>query len=137
MRRSGRSEGSVNDDWIERGHWRGWGAPAAAVRHDPGAGRTLRAVAGRPREGGFRVPVQVGLIRDEDGEAVGVEVAGYRIGRLEPVAGAPDAGGAPRAICGLVVADGEGAEPELRLWLDRRLSPGHTVAVAHQREAIT
>jgi hypothetical protein len=134
MARSSRGgEGRVNDDWIERRAWTGWGDPAAVVEHDPGAGAKLRAVAGRPAATAYRVPVAVGLIPDEDGGPLRVEVAGYDVGRLAQGAG-PSSG--PRAVCGLVDA-GEDGEPRLRLWLDRRMSDGHSVTVAHQREAIT
>ena len=135
MRRSSRGESTVNDDWIERGAWTGWGDPADVVAHDPGAGAKLRAVAGRPAAGGYRVPVMVGLIPDPDDGTVSVEVAGYAVGRLETPAGAA-APRSPGAVCGLVEA-GEDGEPRLRLWLGRRMSAGHAVTVAHQREAIT
>ena len=133
MARSSRGEGPVNDDWIERRAWTGWGDPAEVVEHDAGAGAKLRAVAGRPSAPPYRVPVVVGLLPDEDGGAPRVEVAGYAVGRLAAAAGSPSV---PRAVCGLVDA-GEDGEPRLRLWLERRMSDGHSVTVSHQREAVT
>ena len=132
MARSSRGEGTVNDDWIERRAWNGWGDPAEVVEHDATAAAKLRAVAGRP-SGGYRVPAVVGLIPDAGGGPPRVEVAGYEVGRLAASAGG---GGGPRAVCGLVDA-GEDGEPRLRLWLDRRMSDGHAVTVSHQREAVT
>jgi hypothetical protein len=133
MARSSRGEGTVNDDWIERGAWSSWGDPAEVVEHATGAGAKLRAVAGRPSATVYRVPAVVGLIPDAGGGQPHVEVAGYEVGRLAASAGG---GSAPRAVCGLVDA-GEDGEPRLRLWMDRRLSDGHAVTVSHQREAIT
>lgn len=135
MSRSSGSESTVNDDWIERGAWTGWGEPADVVAHDPGAEAKLRAVAGRPAGAGYRVPVMVGLIPDPDGGIVRVEVAGYAVGRLETPAGVA-APRSPGAVCGLVEANQRG-EPRLRLWPDRRMSAGHAVTITHQREAIT
>jgi hypothetical protein len=133
MARSSRGEGPVNDDWIERGAWTGWGDPAEVVEHDASAGAKLRAVTGRPSGPGYRVPVVVGLLPDEDGGPPRVEVAGYEVGRLAAAAGSQNV---PRAVCGLVDA-GEDGQPRLRLWLDRRMSDGHAVMVSHQRESIT
>lgn len=133
MARSSRGDGPVNDDWIERGAWTGWGDPAEVVEHDASASAKLRAVTGRASVPGYRVPVVVGVLPDEGGGTPRVEVAGYEVGRLAARAGSQNV---PRAVCGLVDA-GEDGGPRLRLWLDRRMSDGHTVMVSHQREAVT
>lgn len=135
-----RGRGRVDDDWIERGSWARWGAPTRAVEYDRDAHLLLGPLVGPPRAGGYRVPVHVGLVRDAGAGEIRVEVAGYRIGRLNaPSARMATLGGDGHAtVCGLIV----GGEPErvvleVRLWLDRRLSDAHDVALAHQREAIT
>lgn len=138
----GRSKGRVDDDWIERRSWAGWDAPRRAVEYDRGAHRLLAPIVGPTRAGGYRVPVAVTLQRDDDG--VRVEVAGYRIGRLNAPAARDSAAlmrDAPEgraAVAGLVVG-GDAAHPQLevRLWPDRRLSDGLGVAGSHQRESIT
>lgn len=135
----GRGRGRVDDDWIERRSWRRWGPPTRSVEYDRDAHRLLGPLVGPPRAGGYRVPVHVSLV--SEGGEVRVEVAGYRIGRLNApsVQTAPGPGAAGRAtVCGLVVGgEGERSALEVRLWLDRRLSDAHDVALSHQREAIT
>lgn len=144
MRRRGR----VNDDWIERGVWRRFGAPMRAVRYHPSASGILRGIVGPTRAGGYRVPLPVALWEGEGGEGgpergIAVEVAGYRIGRLNaPADEQARSRGLMRegraTVCGLVVG-GDPDHPglEVRLWLDRRLAAGHEVALSRQREAAT
>jgi hypothetical protein len=137
-----RAKGRVDDDWIERRSWTGWGDPRRVVEYDRGAHRLLGPIIGPPRPGGYRVPVPVVLQRD-DGE-IRVEVAGYRVGRLNAPAARDNAGllrdahGGRVTVPGLVVG-GDEAHPQLevRLWPERRLSDAIGVAMAHQRESVT
>lgn len=136
-----RARGRVDDDWIERRAWRRFGPPTRAVEYDHDAHRLLGPLVGPPRVGGYEVPVHVSLV--SQGGEVRVEVAGYRIGRLNAPTATQAAGLVAGAegratVCGLVVGgDTDRPQLEVRLWLDRRLSRAHDVALAHQREAIT
>ena len=127
----------IPDDWVETDLWRRWPAPRAGlVEPAPGAPRQLRALlAGRAR--GLPLPLPAVLLRDphRDG-VVNVAAAGYIVARLTAAAAgevrpALDGNGRGRiAVCGLIRPPEPGRDdPDVALWLDRRLGPGFEVVL--------
>ena len=115
------ARGRVPDDWVEKGRWRRWGAPAdGLVTLNPGGGRQLRALLA-DRRADASLPLPVVLLRGDDDGPVRVAVAGQVVGAVPPERSAllPGRVGSPGrarvAVCGMVSPAPRGEEwPSVR-----------------------
>jgi hypothetical protein len=124
---------NVPPDWVATDAWREWEAPKDLTRGGYDHMEALAALAGRPRPGGWLLPVAATLVRDphHDAIAIRVEVADRQVGRLAAILARQLAPRMDRdgirgfAVCAVI----RGGSPEspglgVHLWLGRRPAQG-------------
>jgi hypothetical protein len=139
-RRAPLAPSNVPPNWASAGVWRDWEPPKDLTRGEVHYAQALAALAGRPRPGGWLLPVAAALVRDlhdrHDPNAIRVEVDGERVGHLAAVVArqlAPkmDRDGSGRFLVCAVIRGGSIEAPHLgvQLWLGRRPAEGPDVEI--------
>ena len=131
---------NVPSNWASAGVWREWEPPKDLTRGEIHHAEALATLAGRPRPGGWLLPVAAELIRDlhdrHDPNAIRVEVDGLQVGHLAAVIArqlAPqmDRSGIRRFLVCAVIRGGSIEAPHVgvNLWLGRRPADGPDVEI--------